>query len=335
MLELMGEMIQDSKLDDKKRLKDVIDKINSRLQEHAKDNGVGVAGTRLTSYFSERGQYQERTGGLSYTKFIANLAKNFSAKAPEIIANLRRTAALIFNKSNLTVGITCEEHHYQTFAQELTALDGFLGSETVKPQRYTFKPLQKNEGLVAASKVQYVLQGGNFRRAGHPYSGHFNVLSQILSKDFLYEKIRVQGGAYGAWSAFSSNGFAQFASYRDPNLKKTLASFAAIVEFLKHFGASEQEMTRYIIGAIAKLDHPLTPASRGGRALRYFLEGRTHEDVQRERDEVLHTKKADIQKLAQVVADILQQNYICVYGGEKKLAEHKQLFSGGMVPVVD
>jgi len=152
------------------------------------------------------------------------------------------------------------------------------------------------------------------------------VLNLILSRDWLRQRIRVMGGAYGASSSISPSGLVSFSSYRDPNLKETFDVFNGTVDFLNKFNADETAMTRYIIGTISTLDVPLTNSQRGETAMNYYFSKRKPEDIQKDRDAVLKTKTADIKGFSKMINDVLQQKAVCVYGNSDKISASKDLF---------
>jgi len=198
------------------------------------------------------------------------------------------------------------------------------GKDEFKQWKFSFE--KKTEGFLTASKVQYVLKGYNFKNLQYSWTGKMRVLSQILSSDWLQNRIRVLGGAYGGFSSFASSGQVVFGSYRDPNLKETLENYDAIPDYLSKLEVSDKEMTRYILGTIADMDNPLTPSQRGDGAFKYYFEKTRPEDLQRERDEVIHTTLDDVKAMEKMVADILDQQAVCVYGNEDKIQSHKELF---------
>jgi Zn-dependent M16 (insulinase) family peptidase len=179
-----------------------------------------------------------------------------------------------------------------------------------------------------------VAKGYNFRRLGYSYSGTLEVLRTIASLDFLWSRIRVQGGAYGSFARFSRNGNMFFCSYRDPNLKETLEAYDDASRYISSFDPGERELKKYIIGTVGGLDSPLTPSMKGEVAAARYISGISHEEVQKRRDEVLGTKKEDIRRCADMVRDAMKENYICVIGNEAKLREDKELFST-LVPVFE
>ncbi|HUU01414.1 MAG TPA: insulinase family protein [Myxococcota bacterium] len=334
LLELEGEVIENTRFGDKNRLHEVVGELNSRLQSLARGNGNYLAASRLASYLSANGNYQELTGGLSYIKFIASKMKALDAGADDLIADLQMLTGMVFNRRNLTIGVTCSAEDFKVFKKNIHLLLNRLADKQLDQQDLAIEANRANEGLLAASKVQYVQKGADFHKLGYEFSGKLVVLRQILSRDYLTQAIRVLGGAYGAWAVFGRDGLGYLASYRDPNLTKTVKAFDGAVDFLKNFKASDREMTRFIIGTIAGIDQPKTPAGMGRAAVSCYLRHIKEADRQKERDEVLATRQKDIQGFAKMVEDILKNAAICVYGNEKVLRDNKGLF-GALVKVAD
>jgi Zn-dependent M16 (insulinase) family peptidase len=331
MFELAGEIIAKTKFADKERLKEVLLRHQSRLEANIKSNGYNFTQTRLTSYFSKQGAFNELTNGVDYYQFITTLANNFDAKYEEISANLSKISKLLFNNKNMVVSITCNKTEVPLCLKDVEQLSPVFSSTSDSqkiPDTYdlSIKPERKNEGFLTSSKVQYVVQGYNFKQLGYSWSGKLQVLSQILSTDYLQTQIRVVGGAYGGWSSFSPSGLVFFASYRDPNLKKTLDNYNGIPEYLGKFEADDNTMTRYIIGTVAQMDRPQTPSQKGDIATRRFFENTTEKDVQQIRDEVLSTSSLDIRAMKKLTEDILAKKTFCVYGNEDKVNSDKEVF---------
>lgn len=326
LFELAGEIVNHTRFGDADRLKAVLARHQSRLEANIKQNGFGYARTRLGSYLTKKGMFDELTGGIEYYWFVTDLANHFDQKSKEIGDNLARTASLLFNRENCTVSVTCEKADLPAFSDGLKSFAPSLPAGSPEYRQWTFDLQKKNEGLLAASKVQYVIEGSDFKKLGYAWDGRMRVLEQILSSDWLQTRIRVVGGAYGGFCAFSPSGRVFFASYRDPNLKETLDNYAATPDYLARFEADEKTMTRYIIGTVAKMDRPLTPAEKGNLAVRRFLEKSTPGELQHERDAVLAATPQDIRAMRQMVADILAQKAICVYGNEDKIRAQKELF---------
>ncbi|MGE5678996.1 MAG: insulinase family protein, partial [Pseudomonadota bacterium] len=334
LLELMGEVITETSFDDKKRLREIIQEIRSRIEMRISEEGYAIACKRLFSYFSEEGSYIEATSGLTYYKFISELERNFDSRIDEVTENLQRLMKLIFRKKALTAGITCEEEDYRSFAGNLGSLLEKLGTEEVRASGYVFDNKIFNEGLMTQGKVQYVAQGGNFLKLGYSYTGKLQVLRTISRYSYLWNRIRVQGGAYGAFSGFEKNGNMFMVSYRDPNLVETLKVYEEMHEFMKSFHIEEREMTKYIIGTVSRLDLPMTPYMKGERAIENYMRKITAEDLQKEREEILGTRQEDIRELSEMMFELMKRKQYCVLGSGVKLRENKEFF-GSLVEVFE
>ncbi|MEE4197800.1 MAG: insulinase family protein [Bacteroidales bacterium] len=326
LFELTAEILNNTKLDDVERLKEVMVRHQSQMESRIKNNGVGVATTRLSSYYSNEGMFNELTNGLSYYDFITDLTRNFETKQEDIVAKLQETAKLLFNKNNMIAGITCSDDNYVTYKTELQNFASALPAEEIQKNEWIFTLEPKNEGLMSASMVQYVIKGYDYKKLNYEWDGKMRVLNQVMSRDYLQNKIRVMGGAYGGWASFSPAGDAYFASYRDPNLKETLENYDAAPEFLKNFEADEKEMTRLIIGTISNMDMPTTASQRGSIAINNYFMKKTKAAMEEERNAVLTTSAEDIRSYEEMIRNIMDQDIICVYGNDQKIKAHQELF---------
>jgi len=327
LFDIIAEIIGTTKFDEKKRLKELIQQLKSRHEMKILDRGHMVAAGRLSSYFSPASAYIEKTTGISFYKFMNEIERDFDNKADEIIENLYKVSKLIFNKNNLLVSVTGENDIYTSFATALPKVINILGDDKLSDAHYDFDLSKDNEGLLTSSDVQYVAKGYNFIKQGYSYSGKMLVLKTIASLDYLWNRVRVQGGAYGGFANIARSGNIVFVSYRDPNVQKTLKAYDGICDYIGNFKASDREMMKYIIGTISDLDSPLTPSMKGERATAYYIRGITDEQRQKERDEVLSTKPADIQSFKALLDDVIKENYFCVLGNETKIKDNKEIFT--------
>ena len=325
LFKLFKEIIAHSRFDNSKRIQEIVQETKSNWDMNLFRRGQQLATNRVLSYFSPIAQYNE-IGMLLFYDFISDLEKNFSAKSEELYSNLEKVAKLIFNKENLLASVTVEEDNYVKFKESFAEFVSDLASEKLDIQQYKFAVTKRNEGLMTSGKVQYVVKGANFRKLGYEYHGSLKVLETILRYDYLWTRVRVQGGAYGGFAKFERNGNMIFGSYRDPNLTETLAVYDETPLYLREFAVDEREMIKYIIGTMSQLDSPLTSSQKGDRAANHYIRKISQANIQKERDEVLAVRQADICKLADLVDDAMKQNYLCVFGNEQKIKDNKNIF---------
>lgn len=327
LMELLGEIISNTKFDEDKKIKEIIQKIKSRLEMSMFDRGHMVAAKRVCSYFSPGSRYNDMLSGVDFYKFICDIEKNFQEKWTEIKTNLEKVYNMVFNKQNLIVSFTCDEKDYDQFKESFCKLYNVLNESKAVSSKIYFNLKPENEGFMTSAKVQYVAKGCNFRNLGYDYTGALKVLKTIISFDYLWNKVRVQGGAYGCFCHFEMNGNLFFASYRDPNLNKTIDAYNDVYEYLENFNADEREMTKYIIGTMSEIDTPLTPSMMGDAAAINYIRGLSYDAIQKERDEILNCKVEDLKNLTNLLKDIAKENYICVLGNENKIQDNKDLFN--------
>jgi len=160
----------------------------------------------------------------------------------------------------------------------------------------------------------------------HKSFGSLQVLKTILSYDYLWIKIRLQGGAYGTMCGFVRNGNSYFVSYRDPNLSETNEVYKNLPEYIEGFDADVHEMTKYIIGTMSILDAPMTPRIKGRVSYTRYISGISYEDMQKERDEILSSDALGIRKLSEYIKTILSDECICVVGGADKIEQCSDMF---------
>lgn len=323
---MIKEMLLTSKFEDEKRLYEIIAQLKSRMQMSLTSSGHTTAAMRAMSYFSNTAYLSELTSGITFYKLVERIEKNFDQCKNEVIEKLKETASYIFKADNLLVSYTAQEEGLAGLEAEVESLKTSLGKSQKDAEKYKFALEQLNEGYKTSSKVQYVSRAGNFRQEGLEYTGALRILKIILSYDYLWNNVRVKGGAYGCMSGFGKTGDSYFASYRDPNLENTNEIFERTTEYVENFQADERDMTKYIIGTISDMDTPLNPYAKGNRSLTAYLTNLTFEDVQRERDQVLNAKDEDIRALKAYVQAVLRPDNLCVIGGEEKIEEQKQLF---------
>ena len=325
-LHILKEIILTSKVEDVKRLSEIVAQTKSRLQSVLSSAGHVVSATRGIAYFSQYGYIQDATTGIAYYDEICKMDAQMKQEPSVVIERLRKVMHQIFGQERLLISFTAEKECYD---RALPVIQKFVdalpkGKLPEKDKRYTMG--QKNEAFTDASAIQYVSRSGNFVNHGFAYTGALNILKMILSYDYLYNNVRVKGGAYGCFSSFLRTGDSYFTSYRDPNLGKTNEVYDKIPEYLRNFQADEREMTKYIIGTLGGMDAPLYPEGKGQRAITAYLKRLTLEELQAERDEILNATDEDIRKLADLIESVLSDGNFCVIGNENNIQKEKELF---------
>ena len=324
--DLSKEVLLNSVFEDDKRLYEIIAELKSRMQSDMTSSGHQVAMGRAASYFSKAAAISNEMNGIPLYRLVCDIEKNYEEKKEELKEKLRNICKFLFRPENLMFDFTGSKKAYETFAGIVSDLAAQLYNCDLSVEGFTVVPEKKNEAFMTAGQVQYVAKAGNFLQKGLPYTGALRMLKVIMGYDYLWNQVRVKGGAYGCMSGFSKNGDSFFVSYRDPNLTKTLDVYSGAVDYLKNFTGDERTMTQYLIGAISDLDTPLTPQSKGLRSLSAYMTKQTEEDFQKERDELLVADEETIRGLAKYVEGFLEDDCICIVGAAAKVKENRELF---------
>lgn len=330
LIELLNEIIGSSKFDHKKRIKEILGQVKVRMEAAIMQNGSQVASKRVMSYFSKGDKYKDDISGIGFYKFLCNLLKNYDELYENTVENLTKVYKKIFNKNNMIISVTCSKDEYKIFENNIGTFINDLCHEVYKEEEYIFENNQRNEGLKTQGDVQYVAKGYNYKELGFEYNGKLQVLRTIARLDYLWNKVRVQGGAYGCMVNLNRTGELVFASYRDPNIKETIEAYDLTTDFFKNLYISDREMRKYIIGTISGLDRSLSPASpaeKGERATEIYIKNISYEYLKKEREDVLSITREDINELSKIFKGIMDKNYFCVLGNENKINENEKLFN--------
>ncbi|MGL5207456.1 MAG: insulinase family protein, partial [Acidaminococcaceae bacterium] len=327
LFDILRNVALTSKFDNRKRIWEIINEINTDWDSQFFNRGQSIACTRLCSYFSLASRVNEQDY-LSYYYFIKKLVANFDQEFPQMQEKFRKLLGVFFHSSKSLFAYSCEEDVRNKVllpADEFMSLLPKSDYAGKKPETIPLK--QINEGIATSGKVQYVAAGGSYRKFGYDYTGAMKVLETILRYDYLWNRVRVQGGAYGANARFDRNGIVYFSSYRDPNLEKTLQVYRNLPKYLAEFSATERELTKYVIGTVSGMDTPLTNSMLLERACVMSLKEISDDMRQKERQEVIEVTNEDIKQLAKLVEDVLKENYRCAVGSKATLDRSKDIFT--------
>ena len=324
--DLIEEILLRTNVTDEKRLYDIIAECMSRMQSQFMSGAHSVAAMRASSYIRESCALTDMMGGIPFYRLLEKIEKNFEEEKGDVIKKLQLLMKMLFRPENIMISFTSPLDKEGNLREIFADFKAKLHTEPIEKYDRIVPISIKNEGFQTSAQVQYVCRAGDYGRNGLTYTGSLKVLRVIMGYDYLWNNVRVKGGAYGCMSGFRRNGVAYFVSYRDPNLGKTVEVYEKVVEYLENFTADEREMTQYIIGTLSGEDTPLTPSAKGKRSLGAYLTNMDEKTLQKERDELLGTTEEDIRGLAVYMKTFLEQNCICVIGNSNAIENEKNLF---------
>ena len=324
--DLIEEIMLNSHFDDTDRIFEILNETKSQMQYSLAASGHSTAMERAGAGVTVPSRLNDISRGVSFYRFLTELIDNYDERKAEMVELMNEAAKTIFRPENLMVDITANEGAANKLNGLIAGLKSKLYTSEVVKERFIPELLTDNEGLMTSGQVLYVCRAGNFARNGLKYTGALRVLKVILGYKYLWENIRVKGGAYGCMCNFSRDGMSFFVSYRDPNLSKTIDVYEKAAEAIETFDFDERTMTQFIIGTVSELDQPLTPVTKGARSLQAYMTDTTYEMVQKNRDQVLDAQPDDIRALGEYIRTFIADNRLVVVGNAAKIKDEERLF---------
>ncbi len=312
---LTSEILTRSRFTDRQLILNLLRQKKMGCEQSFAMAGHNYGVSRVNAYLTSAGAVNEYFSGYSFYQWVKRQEAGFAETGDALCAKLEELYHRIFTRERMLISVTGSEQpaYVSALIEELPSV----------PEQQTLcriAPLGiHREGIVVPAGVSFAVSGANLYQLHASYTGSLRVAGNILSLSYLWNTIRVKGGAYGTGFFARSNGMTAYYSYRDPNAARSLDVYAHADDYLREFCAGEENLTKYIIGTIADFEPLQTPRSIGRNASLWYLTGYTYEDACRLRHEVLHTTREDLLSLCGVLKAITDCGAVCVVGGKDKL----------------
>jgi presequence protease len=315
LLAIIRDLLLAVNFDNKARFAQIVGEEKSDLEAAVVPSGHTFVDTRLRANFNEIDWAEEQMSGIAYLNYVRALAKQVEDDWAGVLAKLEAMRKLLINQAGLIINLTADAPTLTMAHHKLDTLLQALPNTPFTAQKWGGPALPNHEGLTIPAQVNYVGLGGDLFAAGYTLHGSYMAITRVLSTGYLWDKIRMQGGAYGAFAQLDPYaGLFTFGSYRDPNLLGTLDNYAGAAAYLRELSLNQAEVTRAIVGAIGSLDRYQLPDAKGYTALIRHLVGETDATRQKTRDQVLNTTLADFHRFGDALAALVQNASIKVIG---------------------
>lgn len=325
-LELINEITENTILNSKARIKELLFIMKSRIEASMLSGGHQMVISIVKSYFSESSLYQSHIGGMKYYEFLKNLVENFDENFDDLLNSFENIYRKLFNKNNLIISATGSEEDLDNIKYNFEDYVENLADEKLPKGKFEFKEENKNEGYYITSNVVYVSKGYDLNKLGQKYVGDLTVLANILNSTFLHNEIRAKGGAYGGGITIPRTATLATYSYRDPNLENTVKVYDKIGEYVRNLDISTEDLKNFVIGSMNTFDPLLSPEDIGELNLSRFISNLSHEDVIKSKEEALNTNVEKLRAFGEVIEKAMNKNYLAVVGSASKIKENEELF---------
>jgi len=317
LLEIVRDVLLTTEFDNQQRF------LQMTLEEKAGDEaglipgGHAVATLRLKSQFNETAWAIEQMEGLSNLFFLRELVKRVESDWGSVLSRLEAVRDHLVNRSTMLVNATFPDKDRAQVEPHIVALVQALPERPVTIGNWAAELRPKDEGLTLPAQVNYVAKGGNLYDLGYNMRGSVSVITKFLRNSYLWDRVRVQGGAYGAFCGFDHfTGVFTYTSYHDPNLQGTVDAYDGAAAFLQDLQLSDEELSKSIIGTIGELDSYQLPDSKGYVSMMRELTGVDDEYRQQMRDAVLATTAADFREFGDVLERMNDVGRVVVLGSK-------------------
>ena len=323
MLAILHDILLTARLDNAERFKHIVLEQKAGIETQLPMRGDLFAYKRLNAHFTRTGWVAEQIGGVTALLNLRMLVEEIDQDWKAVLSRLELMRSLLIGRLGLIVNVTMDGGDWKVFSRHMDDLLEKLPDVALEKKQWTLQHPVSQEGLAIPTQVNYVGEAVNLYTAGYQLDGSADVIFNYLVMTYLWEKVRVQGGAYGIFSPFDRNsGILALLSFRDPNLASTLAVYKGASDFLKKLDTdrlSDEELVKGIIGAIGQLDAYQLPDAKGFSSMLRHMSGETDEMRQLFRDQVLTTTRADFNALGSVLENAMKSGVVAVVGAKETL----------------
>lgn len=313
LLDILRDVLLTVVLDNQERFRQMVLEEKAGTEAGILYNGHRVANRRLKAHFNEADWAAEQMGGVSQLLFLRELAEAVDADWPGVLARLQQVHETLVNRSAMLLNVTVDGESWNDVHFRLATFLAALPA--VAAEQASWSPTHEApfEGLTIPSPVNYVGKAANLYDTGYELHGSAAVIARYLRTTWLWDRVRVQGGAYGGFSLFDPrSGAFSYLSYRDPNLKATLEIYDRTPQYLRELELSEDELSKSIIGAIGDLDTYLLPDAKGYTSMERYLAGESDAYRQRLRKDILATRADNFRAFADTLEAAGKQSVVAV-----------------------
>lgn len=278
LLDILEELITGTDFGNRERFTQMAVEAKSRLERRLAPAGHATAGTRLRARYTLAGNVAERLRGVSQLLYLRELVERIGADYEAVRRDLETLREVILTRAGAVVGLTASPSDMPRFEGAVSGFLDRLPAAAPAPAAWERIVVPEAEGIAIPAQVHYVGVGLDLAATGWTFDGADLVAARYLRMAYLWDRVRVRGGAYGAFCSLDRiSGQAVFVSYRDPNTDATIDVFRAAGRYLMEEPLSDAEMTRAVIGAIGDIDSHMLPDAKGHVAMVRKLIGDTPE----------------------------------------------------------
>ena len=314
---------------DADRVRDVLTQIRIGLEQGFINNGHSAALGRAMSYSSPSAVVREQLSGVDFYLFLRDLLEHFDERLDGLRAKLAELAGRIFVADGCMASFTGSDEDFDAYWAAAGDLGLSAGDDTgtgcdalVVPA-----PCDRHEAFVIPSDICFAARACDPRRLGIDVTGAWAVAANALSYDYLWNEIRVKGGAYGCGFRAAGERQTAFYTYRDPAIDPSIERMERAGEWLGSFEPDEAAFEGFIVSCVSGMDAPVKPYALTKRRNTTYLAGLDPHAREERRAQMLAATPAELRSLGADVTRIAAASPTCVFGGREVIAKSNAGFT--------
>lgn len=312
------EVWSETVFEDTERMRDVLTQTRIGMEQSFLMNGHSAALARAMSYGSPAAVLTQQLSGVDFYLFLRDLLDNFDDRKESLCETLRELQARIFTSTGTVASFTGSDEDYLRYWSAAGDL-GLSPRTAATKELYVPWPEDKREAFIIPSDVTYLARACDPRTLEIETDGTWSVASNALSYDYLWNEIRVKGGAYGCGFRSPSPRHASFYTYRDPAIDPSLARIEAAGDWLASFDPDVDTFEGFIVSCVSGMDAPLKPyALTKRRNAEYFCKTPSGKRAER-RQQMLESTPDALRALAANISRIAREAPACVFAGREAI----------------
>lgn len=308
--------------EDTDRMRDVLTQLKIGVEQTFITAGHQAALGRALSYVSPAAVISEQLGGVDFYRFLRDLLDHFDERTGELCDKLRELQQRIFTSTGTVASFTGSDEDYARYWAAAGTL-GLVPRTAPAKELYVPMPEDKHEAFVIPSDVCYLGQSTDPRALGIATDGSWGVAANALSYGYLWNEIRVKGGAYGCGFRAAADRQLAFYTYRDPAIDPSIDRIAGAGAWLGELDTDRDTFEGYIVSTVSSNDAPVKPYALTKRLNGAYFSKRTPGYRERLRSEMLATTPKRLRELGSDVAQVAEKAPRCVFGGREIIEASK------------
>jgi Zn-dependent M16 (insulinase) family peptidase len=303
---LIREVLLETELSHPDRVQEILHQSYMKAQESLVIAGHQVAFYHAFAGLTAEGAAAEAIEGYGRYRYLKAAAENF-----DFAGTLERMEAVMgcLTGLTLTIGVTG-----RVSAEALDTLCSGFGGKAGEPTVTLEAVKSCKDSISIPAGIAHAVQGGNLYRLGGKNHGSYALAAKMLSLNYLWNEVRVQGGAYGAGMLIRNNGDVFSYSYQDPNPARTLEIYHGAAAYLRKFCENREAFDQLLIGAVSDSEPLLAASMESRRAVERALRGITLEQKRQEHRELLDASYTDLLRFCDMLEKGNEQKCTCIVG---------------------